>query len=107
MQEIQELSDNETWTLVAQSDVNRKLIYCKSVLNVKLKALVTDERHKARLVAKNFQQKKGANCKQSFAPVAKLSSIRLLLSFVFLNGLLIHQVDMRNVFLNCEVDEGM
>ena len=62
-------------------------------------------RYKARLVAQGFAQKPGIDFTETFAPVAKTDSIRLLLAFAAVNNFEIHQVDIKSAFLNGKLEE--
>lgn len=104
-EEMQALRDHKTWTLVEPSTVRQKLIYCRYVFKVKPETRATKQRHKARLVAKGFQQRRGVDFNETYAPVAKLSSIRLLLAHAHTRGLVVSQVDVKNPFLNSKLDE--
>lgn len=104
-EEFQALRDHGTWTLVPPSEVRTKLIECRWVFKLKSATRATPERHKARLVAKGFQQRKGVDFSETFAPVAKLSSLRLLLAHALSFDLGIDQLDVKNAFLNGDMEE--
>ena len=62
-------------------------------------------RYKARIVVKGFQQKKGVNFDEIFAPVVKMASIRIVLSIAASMDLEIKQLDVKMTFLHGELDE--
>ena len=102
--EYNSLIENKTWKLVELSP-GRKAIGCKWVFKLKHAADGTVERFKARLVAKGYAQKYGIDYDETFSPVVRFSSIRLLLAFAVQNDLLIHQMDVETAFLNGKLDD--
>ena len=70
----------------------------------KLRSDGTIEKYKARLVAKGYTQK-GENFFDTYSPVARLTTIRVLLFLAASYGLLIHQMDIKTAFLNGELEE--
>jgi hypothetical protein len=73
------LMENDTWDLVPLPK-GRKLVRCKHVYITKYASDESVEIHKARLVAKGFSQVEGIDYNETFAPVAKMNSIHLVLS---------------------------
>ena len=102
--EIQALEDNQTWSLVPLSH-NKRTIGCKWVYKLKLNPDGTIERYKARLVAKGYSQVAGIDYRETFAPVAKLTTVRVLLSLAALKGWHLHQLDVNNAFLHGDLTE--
>jgi hypothetical protein len=74
-------------------------------LRKKLKPDGTVDKYKARLVAKEFTQKKGDDYFDTYSPVARLITIRVLIALAVSHDLLIHQMDVKTSFLNGELDE--
>ena len=63
------------------------------------------ERHKARLVVKGYSQMKGIDYEETFAPVVKFNSIRILLALAAQQNLEVHQMDVKSTYLNGDLDE--
>ena len=64
-------------------------------------------KHKARLVAKGFHQTAGINYSETFSPVVKSSTVRLILSLAVMNCWKVRQIDVNNVFLNEDLSEDV
>jgi hypothetical protein len=62
-------------------------------------------RNKSRLVAQGFNQKEGIDYEETFAPVARLEAIRILLDFSLAKGFKLHQMDVKSAFLNGVLEE--
>ena len=78
-EEFKSLQDNETWELVPFPS-KRKLVQCKWVYRKKMDSNDSYIKYKAYLVSKGFSQVQVLDYTETFAPVAKMDSIRLVLS---------------------------
>ncbi|GKA99401.1 zinc finger, CCHC-type containing protein [Tanacetum coccineum] len=65
----------------------------------------TIDKFKARLVIQGFRQKEGIDYFDTYAPVARITTIRLLLALAAIHNLVIHQMDVKTAFLNGDLDE--
>src|SRR3954467_11397913 len=102
--EMNSILANETWEITGRP-YGCKPVGCKWVFKKKLRPDGTIEKYKARLVAKGYTQKEGEDFFDTYSPVARLTTIRVLLSLAASHGLLVHQMDVKTTFLNGELDE--
>ena len=93
------LQHNQTWNLVALPKGER-VVGCKWVFSAKYLADGSVDRYKACLVTKGFTQIIGKDFGATFAPVAKLNTIRLLISLIASYSWPLHQLNVKNIFLN-------
>lgn len=102
--EMQALEKNKTWDWVNLPE-GKRAVGCKWVYTVKYKADGSIERYKARLVAKGYTQTFGIDYLETFAPVAKMNTVRVILSLAANLGWELHQFDVKNAFLHGELEE--
>ncbi|KAJ9547057.1 hypothetical protein OSB04_019600 [Centaurea solstitialis] len=102
--EMNALEKNETWELV-DLPKDKKAVGSKWVYTVKFKADGSLERYKARLVAKGYTQTYGVDYQETFAPVAKMNTVRILLSLAVNFDWELQQYDVKNAFLHGELEE--
>ncbi|RVW99200.1 Retrovirus-related Pol polyprotein from transposon RE1 [Vitis vinifera] len=102
--ELHALEQNHTWTLTPLPSGHRP-IGCKWVYKIKYNSDGTVERYKAQLVAKGFTQREGIDYKETFSPMAKLTTIRCLLAIAAVRHWSFHQMDVQNAFLHGDLLE--
>ena len=104
--EITALQQNKTWIL-CELPVGKHVIGGKWVLKKKLNKEGNVERYKARYVAKGYNQKEGIDYNETFAPVVKYKSLRIILALTTMNDWEIEQMDVQTAFLNATIKEDV
>jgi hypothetical protein len=99
--EIKALNDRNVWELVNLPQ-NRRPIKCRWVYDIK-----TDGRKRGRLVAKGFSQIPGIDFEETFSPVARFETVRLLLALSALEDWEIEALDVKTAFLYGNLDEEL
>eukprot|EP00253_Pinus_taeda_P028794 PITA_28794 len=102
--EMASLYKNEAWDLV-ELQAGRKPIGSKWVFKKKTNAEGKVEKYKAQLVAKGYSQVSGIDFGDIFSPVAKVTSIRLLLSIVVSFDFEVEQMNVKTTFLHGDLEE--
>jgi len=102
--EYHSLIKNKTWTL-CELPKGRETVSCKWVFKLKRNANGEIDKYKARLVARGFSQKFGFNYGETYAPVAKLVTLRVLLAVANEMNMHIHQMDVKSAFFNGELTD--
>eukprot|EP00253_Pinus_taeda_P016506 PITA_16506 len=103
-EEMESIYRNHTSDLVELPE-GKTPIGCKWLYKPKINADGTVEKFKARLVAKGYSQQEGIDFDDTFAPVAKLNTIRMLICLAKKHKWKLHQLDVKSVFLNGELKE--
>jgi histone deacetylase 1/2 len=104
--EISALQKNKTWTLVPFND-QYNIVGCKWVFKVQENSDGSFQRYKARLVAKGFHHRPGIEFSETFSPVVKPSTVRIVLSIVVSRNWRVRQMDINNAFLNGKLKEDV
>jgi hypothetical protein len=99
--EIETLEKAGTWKTVPRPP-GKNVVGCKWVFRIKRKADSTVDKYKARLVARGFTQIHGVDYFNTYSPVARLASFRLILALAVRYGWEVHAFDFNAAYLNGE-----
>jgi len=102
--ELNNFTRNEVWVLEA-SPKNKNIIGTKWVFCNKQDEQGVVVRNKARLVAKGFSQVEGLDFGETFASVARLEAIHILLAYSSHHNIKLYQMDVKSAFLNGFINE--
>jgi hypothetical protein len=83
----------------------KKVIGCKWVYKVKHNSNGSISRYKVRLVAKGYAQTHGIDYEETFAPLAKMATMRVVITVAASRGWVLHQMDVKDAFLHGELQE--
>lgn len=102
--EMRALEKNHTWEKCILPS-GKKAVGCRWVFTIKYKADGSIERYKARLVAKGYTQTYGIDYSETFSPVARIDTIRVLFSVATTQNWPLHHFDVKNAFLHGDLRE--
>ena len=97
--ELHQFKRNQVWHLVPKPK-DRTIIDTKWVFQNKLDEQGTVNRNKARLVVQGYNQEEGIDYEETFAPVARIEAIRILIAFAAFMEFKLYQMDVKSAFLN-------
>ena len=103
-EELNQFERNGVWELVEKPS-DYPIIGTKWVFRNKLDENGIVIRNKARLVAKGYNQEEGIDYEETFAPVARLEAIRMLLAYASIMNFKLYQMDVKSAFLNGLIQE--
>ena len=98
--------NNDTWELVPRPK-EKNVIGTKWVFRNKLNEDGKVTRSKARLVCKGYAQVEGIDFEETYAPVARMESIRMILAYASSKNIKVYQMDVKSTFLNGELEEDV
>lgn len=104
--ELSAFDRTDTWFITVLPQ-GKFPIDCKWVYKVNYNADALVERYKARLVAKGFTQLEGIDFLDTFSPVAKLTTVKLMLALAAINGWSLTHLDINNAFLYGDLEEDI
>jgi hypothetical protein len=101
--ELKALKDNNTWNLVPLLHEHHA-VPCGWVFKTKYNPDGSIEKYKARLFFKSYRQEFGIDYFETYAPVTRITSMRVIISLIAHHGLDFHQIDVDSAFLNGFID---
>ncbi|GAA0145518.1 transmembrane signal receptor [Lithospermum erythrorhizon] len=102
--EINSIEKNNTWTLI-ELPKDGKTIGVKWIFKTKRNENGEIIKHKARLVAKGYSQEEGIDYTEVFAPVARMDTVRMIISLAAQKDWKLYQLDVKSPFLHGELNE--
>ncbi|GKC14326.1 zinc finger, CCHC-type containing protein, partial [Tanacetum coccineum] len=103
--EAMQSRDSAFWKEAIDDEIGCKPLGCRWIFKRKMKVDGTIDKFKARLVIQGFKQKERIDYFDTYAPVARITTIRLLLALAAIYNLVIHQMDVKIAFFNGDLEE--
>ncbi|XP_073271461.1 uncharacterized mitochondrial protein AtMg00820-like [Primulina huaijiensis] len=101
---MESILQNHTWELVNLPSGSKSL-GCKWVFKRKMKSDGTIDKYKVRLVIKGYHQREGLDYFDTYSPVSIVTSIRVILAIATLRNFEVHQMDIKTIFLNGDLEK--
>ena len=95
---------NNMWDIVIRSE-GRSMVTSKWIYKIMHAVKGNIEKHKARFLVRGFSYKEGVNCEETFAPIAKYTSLKTLIALALVMGWRLHHIDVNITFLNGVIEE--
>jgi hypothetical protein len=103
-EEYQSIMKNDVWDIVPRPK-GKSVVTSKWIYKIKHVADGSVEKYKARFVARGFSSVEGIDYEETFAPVARYTSIRTIIALAASMGWRLHQMDVKTTFLTGEIEE--
>jgi hypothetical protein len=103
IEEYASIMKNEVWETIPRTK-DKYVVSSKWIFKIKHATYGSIEKYKAIFVARGFSQQ-GVEYDETFAPVARYTSIRAMISIATQMGWKIHQMDVKTTFLNGKIEE--
>jgi hypothetical protein len=104
IEEYESILKNDVWEVVARPN-GKSVVTSKWIYKIKHAVDGSVEKFKARFVARGFSQKEGIDYDEIFAPVARYTSIKIIICLALVFDWKLHQMDVKTAFLNGEVEQ--
>jgi hypothetical protein len=104
LEEYKSILKNNVWDIVSRPK-EKSLVSSKGIYKIKHTADGSVEKFKAKFVARGFTQKEGIDYEETFAPVAKYTSIRTIISLSSILGWKLYQMGVKTTFLNGNIEQ--
>ena len=101
-EEYQSIMKNDVWEIVPRSKRN-SVVSSKWIFKIKHVVDSRIEKYKAIFVARGFSQKEEIDYEETFAPIARYTSVRVVLAIAASKGWKVHQMDVKTTFLNGKI----
>jgi hypothetical protein len=104
IEEYESILKNDVWEVVPRPQ-GKSIVTSKWIYKIKHATYSSVEKFKARFVACGFSEKEGIDYDEIFAPVARYTSMRIIISLASVFAWKLHQMDFKTAFLNGEVEQ--
>jgi hypothetical protein len=104
MEEYQYIMKNDMWDIIMRPE-GKSVVTSRWIYNIKHTVDKSIQRHKTRFVSRVFSQVEGIDYEEKFSPIARYTSIRMIISPSTSMGYRVHHMDVKKTFVNGEIEE--